>query len=185
MAERTNIQLTEENNSNITTNGNSEITGAILNTLLKNIIDSCLPGKSKMTIIGGFAVQLTNRTGAATVAGQIVKADVNNDDSVVLTAADDLEVFGVFLDSGVANGAEAWVVVSGIADVAMEDNSAATRGNWVRTSTTEAGYADATNANAPQPINQTHFAEVGHCSETVAAGGAGTHILARCIVHFN
>jgi len=30
-----------------------------------------------------------------------------------------------------------------------------------------------------------HFEEIGHCIETVAAGGAGTHILARCVLHFN
>lgn len=141
--------------------------------------------KSKLTIIGGHAIKLTNKTGAVTIAGQLVKADTANDDAVILTAADDLEPIGVFLESGKVDGITAWVVVSGIADVAMEDNTAATRGNWVRTSITEAGYADATNAAAPQPINQTHFTEIGHCIESVAAGGGGTHILARCVLHFN
>lgn len=139
--------------------------------------------KAYVTSIGGYAIKLTNRTGAATVAGQLVKADTANDDAVVLTAAGDDECFGVFLDSGVANGAEAWVVVAGIADVAMEDNTAATRGNWVQTSDSEAGYADATNTDpVAAPV---HFEEIGHCIETVAAGGAGTHILARCVLHFN
>ena len=141
--------------------------------------------KNKITPIGGIAVLLTNTTGAVTVAGQVVKPDLSTDDAVILTAADDLEIIGVFLDSGVADDAEAWVVISGIADVAMEDNTAATHGNWVRSSITEAGYSDATNTDAPQPINQTHFAEVGHCIESVAAGGEGTHILARCVLHFN
>ena len=128
---------------------------------------------------------LTNTTGAVTVAGQLVKPDTATNDAVILTAADDLEIIGVFLNSGIADDAEAWVVISGIADVAMEDNTAATRGNWVRSSITEAGYSDATNADAPQPINQTHFAEVGHCIESVSAGGEGTHILARCVLQFN
>ena len=141
--------------------------------------------KNKITPIGGIAVKLTNKTGSASAAGQLVKADTATNDAVILSAADELETFGVFLDSGIADAAEAWVVISGIADVAMEDNTAATRGNWVRASITEAGYADATNAAAPNPINQTHFAEIGHCIETVTAGGAGTHILARCILHFN
>ncbi len=139
----------------------------------------------KITALKGIAIKITNETGAVTVKGQIVKPDTANNDAAILTAADDLEVTGVWLDSGVADGAEAWMVVVGIADVAMEDNTAATRGNWVRTSITEAGYADATNAGAPAPINQTHFAEIGHCIETVAAGGGGTHILARCVLHFN
>ena len=141
--------------------------------------------KYKLTPIGGLAVKLTNKTGANSVAGQSVKPDTATNDAVILTAADDLEIIGVFLDSVVADGSEAWVVISGIADVAMEDNTAATRGNWVRSSITEAGYCDATNNDAPQPINQTHFAEVGHCIETVVAGGGGTHILARCVLHFN
>lgn len=139
--------------------------------------------KFKLTAIGGFAIRLTNTTGAATVQGQTVKADPATDDAVILTAADDSECIGVFLDAGIADDAEAWVVVAGIADVAMGDNEAATRGNWVETNSAEAGYADATSASpaaAPQ-----HFNEIGHCIESVAAGGGGTHILARCVLHFN
>jgi hypothetical protein len=141
--------------------------------------------KVKLTLEGGIAILLTNKTGANSVQGQLVTPDAANDDAVVLTAANDLEIIGVFYESGIADGSEAWVVISGIADVAMEDNTASTRGNWVRTSIIEAGYADATNAGAPAPINQTHFTEIGHCIETVAAGGVGTHILARCVLHFN
>lgn len=153
-------------------NANTEITG----TLEVN-------AKTKLTSIGGFAIKLTNKTGANTVQGQTVKANTATDDGVILTAADDDECIGVFLDSGIAADAEAWVIVAGIADVAMGDNEAATHGNWVETNSTEAGYADATAASpaaAPQ-----HFNEIGHCIESVAAGGGGTHILARCVLHFN
>lgn len=139
--------------------------------------------KYKLTAIGGYAIKLTNETGANTIAGQLVKADTATNDAVVLTAASDTECFGVFLDSGDPNGSETWVVVGGIADVAMGDNEAATRGNWVEVHDSEAGYADATGgspAAAPE-----HFEEIGHCIESVAAGGApGTHILARCVLHF-
>jgi hypothetical protein len=139
--------------------------------------------KCRMTPIGGYAIALTNKTGANSVAGQLVKADAATDDAVILTAANDTECMGVFLDSGIADGSEAWVVVAGIADVAMEDNTAATRGNWVETSNAEAGYADATSASPAAAPG--HFEEIGHCIETVAAGGGGTHILARCVLHFN
>lgn len=148
--------------------------------------------KIRLTAIGGYAVKLTNKTGSNTVAGQTVRADndvaTGTDDAVILTAADEFETIGVFLDSGIADGSEAWVVVFGIADVAMEDNTAATRGNWVRTSVTEAGYADATNAAPPGggiPEIDQHLHEIGHCIESVAAGGGSTHILARCLIHFN
>ena len=139
--------------------------------------------KSGMSAIGGFCVKLTNTTGVNTIQGQTIKADPDTNDAVILTAADDNECMGVFLESGIADDAEAWVVVAGIADVAMGDNELAARGNWVETNSGEAGYADATSATpaaAPQ-----HFNEIGHCIESVAAGGEGTHILARCVLHFN
>ncbi len=167
-------------NGNVTQSGTA--TASLGDTTVATQLESA---KFKLTPIGGFAIKLTNTTGAVTVAGQLVKADPATDDAVILAAANELESIGVFLDSGVADDAEAWVVTSGIGDVAMEDNTAATRGNWVRSSVGEAGYADATNATVPQPINQTHFAEIGHCIESVAAGGGGTHILARCVLHFN
>jgi hypothetical protein len=144
--------------------------------------EAIINDKAKITSIGGYAIKLTNETGGNSVAGQLVRADTANNDAVILTAASDVECLGVFLDGGVADGSEAWVVVAGIADVAMTDNTAATRCNWVETSA-EAGYADATNAT---PVAApTHFREIGHCIETVAAGGGGTHINARCVLHFN
>jgi len=139
--------------------------------------------KSKLTELGGYAIRLTNKTGANSVAGGLVETSDTTNDAVKLMTANGIDPIGVFLDAGIADGSEAWVVVGGIADVAMEDNTAATRNNWVGVSASEAGYADAT---AASPANQTrHFQEIGHCIESVAAGGAGTHILARCVLHFN
>ena len=144
--------------------------------------------KVKMTVIGGYAIKLTNETGANTVAGQLVRTDTAVNDAFVLTAADEDETSGIVLDSGVSDGSEAWVVVAGIADVAMQDNTAATRGYWVRSSVTEAGYANATNPGPPGggiPELDQHMKEIGNCIESVNAGGGGTHILARCVLHFN
>lgn len=146
------------------------------------LISSNILEKSRMTAIGGFAVKLTNKTGVASVAGKLVEADSSNDDAVELCGTSDTECIGVFLDSGVADGDEAWIVMGGIADVAFEDNHGPTHGYWVATSATDAGYAvdQASPAAAP-----THFREIGHCIETVTAGGGGTHVLARCVLHFN
>ncbi len=144
--------------------------------------------KVKYTPIGGVAILLTNKTGGVSIAGTIVEVDDTTDDAFKLGVADGDEQMGIVLDSGIANGEEAWVVVSGIADVAMEDNTAATRGYWVRTSTTEAGYSDGTNPDPPGAgigAVERHFTEIGHCMESVIATGGGTHILARCVVHFN
>ena len=138
--------------------------------------------KFKLTAIGGFAIKLTNETGANTIAGQLVRADTGTDDAVILAPAGATECIGVFLDSGIADAAKAWVVVAGIADVAMQDNTTATRGNWVQTSDTEAGYAIAT-AGSPAAA-PAHFEEIGNCIETVTATGGGTHVVARCVLHF-
>ena len=137
--------------------------------------------KSKMTSEGGFAVRLTNKTGVASVKGQLVAADTTTNDAVALTGVSDTECFGVFYESGIADGSEVWVIIAGIADVLFEDNHGPTRGDWVSTGS-EAGYAFSQASPAAAP---THFEEIGHCIETVAAGGAGTHVAARCILHFN
>ncbi len=142
----------------------------------------------KHTPIGGVAVRLTNKTGGVSVEGGLVEADTANNDAVKLCNANGSSCCGVFLDAGVADGDEAWVVISGIADVAMGDDTAATRGYWVRTSGTEAGYANAETPAPPLggvPELDAHMTEIGHCIENVSAGGGGTHILARCLLHFN
>ena len=144
--------------------------------------------KTLTTVEGGRAIKLTNRSGSTVTKGQLVEADHSNDDSFTLIAADDDDCIGVVYDASIANNAEGWIVTGGKAEVAMEDNTAATHGNWVRTSTTEAGYADSTNAEPPGGglINLLiHFTEIGHCLESVSATGGGTHILALCSLHFN
>ena len=137
--------------------------------------------KAKITTIGGFAIKLINKTGANTVKGRLVRADTAVNDAVILTAVSDDECIAVFLDSGIPDGGEAWVVVAGIADVRFEDNHGPTRGDWVATSSSDAGDAVSQASPAAAP---THFTEIGHCIETVAAGGAGIYVLARCVLHF-
>lgn len=144
--------------------------------------------KVKMTPEGGFAIKLTNKSGSEVTRGRVVEADTSANDAFNITETEDYMPIGVIYDASIADDAEGWVVVLGIADVAMEDNTAATRGYWVKTSDSDAGYADSTNASPPGggvPELGQHSREIGHCIETVAATGAGTHILARCVLHFN
>ena len=81
---------------------------------------------------------------------------------------------GVFLESGVADGSEAWVVVSGIADVFIDAGGSA-RGDRLVTGAI-GGFATVNN----NPAVAVHFQEIGHCTETRVGAG-----LARCILHFN
>lgn len=136
--------------------------------------------KAGMTEIGGHCIKLTNKTGVNSVAGKVVEADGATDDAVELNAAGGDHPIGVFLDSGITDGSEAWVVVGGIADVLLDDNVAAVRGQWMG-SGVGIGYA----RTQPAPPAAWHGDEIGHCIESVAATGGGTHILARCVLHFN
>jgi hypothetical protein len=139
---------------------------------------------ARFTDIGGLAILLTNKTGAASVKGSLVKADTAVDNAFILTAADDQECIGVVFDDGVADGNQAWVVIFGIAQVLLKDTTASTRGNWIKTSDT-AGRADATLAAPPGGgVTQLdeHMQEVGHCMESK---GSGTDVLARAVLHFN
>lgn len=142
---------------------------------LKIATDLIVAEKSKLTSIGGLAVKLTNRTGANTIAGQLVKADTGDDDSFVTAGANADNVIGIVLDADVADGAEAWVVGGGIAAVLM-DAGGSVRGDRLISSAT-AGSADVWNTGGAVA---THFQEIGHCIETRVGAG-----LARCKVHFN
>lgn len=126
-----------------------------------------------MTAIGGLCIKLTNKSGANSVAGDVVIASTGTAYAVALAGASELQPIGVFLESGVADGAQAWIVVSGIADVHM-DAGGSGLGDRIVTSAT-AGRGDVSNS----PSVAVHFQEIGHCIEAV-----GANANARCVLHF-
>jgi len=132
--------------------------------------------KSGMSLLGGQCIKLTNKTGANSIQGEVVEADSTNDDSVVLASTNCLDPIGVFLEAGVADGAEAWIVIGGIADV-LADNAGFTRGDRLVTSAAAATVARATTNNAPAVA--VNFQEIGHAIETAAA-----NVLGRVVLHF-
>jgi hypothetical protein len=137
--------------------------------------------KMGITTEGGFAVRLTNRTGVASVKGAAVKADPANSNAFIQAVSGTVDVIGAVYEAGIANAAECWVVVGGLAEgLVSTDNgsSGAVRGNWVGMSTTQNGTFDMTQASPPAA--PTHFNECGHCLETKAAG-----TLAKFVMHFN
>lgn len=130
--------------------------------------------KARITPLGGWAVKLTNETGSPTVAGQLVVADITVADAFDTAGASSTLLIGVVLDAGVADGSEAWIVISGIADVLIDAGGAALGDRIVASAT--AGSADVNNS----PSNTVHFTELGHVIEAI--GGAG---VTRCVLHFN
>ncbi len=132
--------------------------------------------KIKFTQIGGLAVLMTNKSGT-TVAGQLVEvySATAIDDAFKTAVGSSDAVFGIVLVGGIADGSEAWVVVSGIADVLM-DGGGSGRGDRIISSST-AGSADVWNVGGAVA---THFLEIGHSIETRTGAG-----LARVVLHFN
>lgn len=138
---------------------------------------------SGISEIGGQMIALRNKTGAASVKGTVVSLSDTTDDSFKLQSSE-FDAVGVVYESGIADGSECWVVISGKAQVLLTDGTASTRGYWV--------YADAVdgraNASVAIPAGgtiqelQNHFKEIGHCLESKTAG---TNVLAKCVLHFN
>jgi len=130
-------------------------------------------GKCKLTAIGGYAVLLTNKRLSNSVAGDIVETHATVADAVDVADGSATDAIGIFLDSGVADGGEAWVVVAGIADVHMDADGCAVH-NRIITSVTP-GRGDVSNT----PAVGVHFQEIGHAIEVAAANAN-----ARCVIHF-
>lgn len=140
--------------------------------------------KGKTTTEGGFAVKLTNRTGGASVKGEVVTSGSSYDNSVTKIVKDVPNPIGVFYESGVADGAEAWVVVSGIAEVYFVGNT--TRGQLARGFLTADGGSYVTGQALAEAVptspfaTDKHFYEIGHVLESRTGAG-----LAKCLLHFN
>ena len=142
--------------------------------------------KTKVTAEGGIAVKLTNKTGGATVKGEVVAvytaSAINN--AVKKIEKDVPDPIGVFYESGVADGSESWVVISGIADVYFTGNT--TRGHLARGYLTAdgAGYVAGQALSEAVPsspfASDKHFYEIGHVLESRTGAG-----LAKCVIHFN
>ena len=117
----------------------------------------------KLTQEGGIAVKLLNKTGATSLRGTLVEIDTGLDEAVKTGVINSTAITGVVYQSGIDDGFNMWVVVSGIAYVLMKDATAATRGQYVSTGTV-AGRAEAS-ATLPAQGQQ-----VGNFIESKAGG---------------
>lgn len=128
-----------------------------------------------------FCKYYINNTGETSVKGKLVQPDTAADNQVILTTNDSYECIGVIDEAGIPNGSRVRVCLGGATQVLLEDNVGSTRGYWAGAG--DSGYAEA--AAAPPGVVLQHFREIGHFTETVAAGGVGTHVLAELAMHFN
>jgi hypothetical protein len=147
-----------------------------------------LSPKLGVTPEGGIAIKLTNKTGGNSIKGYCVTPSTGTNNAVMLVPVGDPDCIGVFYEDGIADAAEAWVVISGIADVYFWGG--ATGGNPTRGELARTGLAADTGEVAGQawsePIptspfaTDKHFCEIGHVLETRTGAG-----LAKVNLHFN
>ena len=133
----------------------------------------------------GFVVKVKNSTGSASVKGQLVACSTSADDSVILQA-NEYDTIGAFAESGIANGAYAWMWINGsICQVRYANNTGSTHGNILIADAEDGHGSDIANPGGGLPGTDTHFKECGHVMETKSAGGVGTFQLVLCSLHFN
>jgi hypothetical protein len=139
--------------------------------------------KIKFTPEGGLAIKLTN-LGPTSVKGYLASvAPGGTNNGVTLTSVGSPDCIGVFYDTGVAEDEEAWIVVSGIADVYFWTDTV--NGHFARV-----GHSTDTGEETGQAISETvpgtpfatdkHFMEIGHVLESRTGAG-----LAKVVLHFN
>lgn len=135
--------------------------------------------KAGINELGGIMIKLTNKTGANSVKGTVVYASPTTDNAFAVNPIDGDMPLGIVWDNGIADGAECWVTVSGIAEVLLVNSVATTRSYIAYSSNSVAGRIDTA---ATVPAATTHFREIGHTLENKTAG---TNVLVKCVLHFN
>ena len=131
-----------------------------------------------LTPDGGSAIPLINKTGAASVKGTVVDASITTDLAVAIEDIGDIDPIGVIYQSGIPDGDPVLVIISGVAEILIDDATAATSGDWAGTSDVTAGRAQ---ANTEPPATVKHDQEIGHFVESKSSG---TDVLAKAILHF-
>jgi hypothetical protein len=137
--------------------------------------------RAMFTPEGGFAIKITNGTGATSVKGSLVSASTTTDNAVILQA-NEYDTLGIVYESGVAAGEDMWIVVSGRAQVLVKNATAITRGMIIIAADTDGRAIAVANPGSGLPTVDVHFKECGHYTESK---NAGTDVLAWGIVHFN
>ena len=114
----------------------------------------------------GFQVRMVNRTGHASVKGELVSCSTSADKEAILQA-NEYDTVGAVAEAGIAEGSEMWVWVNGsVCQVLYENGSAATRGNILIAAPTDGRAVDIANPGSGLPATNTHFKECGHVLES-------------------
>lgn len=134
-------------------------------------------GGSGFTAEGGFYITLINDTGANSIKGTIIEASTT-DNACIVSATNSSSAMGIIYEDGVSNGNFVKVVVSGKAEVLLEDGLDSTAGYWCGVSNVAGRMFQ-----LPAPTTAAeHNREIGHSLQSVANG---TNKLSFVNLHFN
>lgn len=132
-----------------------------------------------VTEFGGIATRFLNESGSMIPKGTAVAASTASDHAIIPQTTE-YDVIGI-VHEDIANGAWGWVVTTGVAEALFEDNTAITRGYWVKASAVDGRVRSIA---APTGIGALstaeHFREVGHCLENKTIG---VGVLAKIVIH--
>ena len=132
---------------------------------------------SGFTSYGGYYETFKNNTGTS-VEGTIVIASTSEYNAVDIALADSSSPIGVIYESGIINGNPVKVVVSGKAQVLLNNLVPSALGYWCGVSAT----AGRMYQSATVPSTTEHNREIGHSLESQ---GAGTDVRSLVQIHFN
>lgn len=130
----------------------------------------------KLSNVGGYGIMLINKTGVASVKGEIVKASLTTSNGFYLNTANFGIPIGVVGEAGVGDGSYCLVITSGIAEVLLTDSTASTTGSIVCANLTRATALTAS-MNTVGQIQQ-----IGVALETLSGG---TNVLCKCMLNIS
>lgn len=142
----------------------------LLNSKLAN-------GMSGFTSDGGYYETFVNNTGTSE-KGTIVIASTSVYNGVDIAPVNAENPIGVIYESGITNGGNVKVVVSGKASVLLKNTVASALGYWCGVSDT----AGRMYQSSTVPSTIEHNREIGHSLESKVGG---TNVLSLVQIHFN
>lgn len=128
----------------------------------------------------GTLLKYINRTGHASVKGELVSPSQTVDREVILQA-NEYDTIGVVAEAGIAEGQEIWVwTIGSVCQALLKDTVTAAQGEVALAADTDGRLDRTTNPGSGLPGTDIHFKEVGHVMQDVAGG---TNQL--CLIHLH
>lgn len=141
--------------------------------------------RPRFTDLGSPFIELINKTGSASVKGTLISAGSASESFIIPTVPYD--VIGVVYETGKADGSYCKVVIGGLCEGLLQDNTTAGVGGWLRASSDVLGRI--VNTTGPEGLGalaaDDHFKEIGHCLTQIVTSDAGASKLVKFILHLN